>query len=136
MPEVFDFIGGSRAEKFAAAEILRDGPAYKLCRELAIRHGVFIHAGSILEKIPMANAFTTQPWFSTAAGAEIARYRKIHMFDITAPDGTKYHESAAFTPGEQLVTYDCEDMTIGCAICYDLRFPELFRRARGAAAPR
>jgi nitrilase len=60
-------------------------------------------------------------------GQEVARYRKIHMFDITAPDGAKYHESAAFKPGGDVVTYDCEGVTVGCAICYDLRFSYLFQ---------
>lgn len=58
----------------------------------------------------------------------MARYRKIHMFDITAPDGAQYRESAAFKPGDAVVTYDCEGLTIGCAICYDLRFPYLFQK--------
>ena len=67
-------------------------------------------------------------------GREIARYRKIHLFDITAPDGTEYKESAAIKPGEAVVTYDCEGVTVGCAICYDLRFPALFQAlaAKGA----
>jgi nitrilase len=61
------------------------------------------------------------------SGEEIARYRKIHMFDITAPDGTKYHESADFAPGNAVVTYRCEDMIVGCSICYDIRFPGLYQ---------
>jgi nitrilase len=134
LPEVFDFIGGSREEKFAAAEILREGPAYKLCRELAIRHGVFIHAGSFLEKNPDGESLSNTTVVFDRAGAEIALYRKIHMFDVTTPDGAAYRESAVFTPGERLATYDCEGLTFGCAICYDLRFPALFEAlaARGA----
>jgi nitrilase len=64
----------------------------------------------------------------------VARYRKIHMFDITAPDGTQYRESAAFKPGDAVVTYQCEDMIVGCSICYDIRFPDLFQAlaAKGA----
>ncbi len=49
------------------------------------------------------------------------------MFDITAPDGARYEESAAVLPGREVVSYDCEGITVGCAICYDLRFPELFQ---------
>ena len=57
------------------------------------------------------------------------------MFDITAPDGTEYKESASFKRGEAVVTYDCEGVTVGCAICYDLRFPALFQALadKGAA---
>jgi len=127
LPEVFDFIGGSRADKAAAAEELPGGPAYSLCRDLAREHGVFIHAGSILEKIPGEERFHNTTIAFDRRGDEVARYRKIHMFDITAPDGAQYRESAAFKPGEAVVTYDCEGVTIGCAICYDLRFPYLFR---------
>ena len=56
------------------------------------------------------------------------------MFDITAPDGAKYHESAAMKPGDAVVTYDCEGVTVGCAICYDVRFPEMFYQLRKAGA--
>jgi nitrilase len=127
LPEVFDFIGGNRAEKAAAAEELPGGPAYTLCRDLAREHGVFIHAGSILEKAPGEERLHNTTVAFDREGREVARYRKIHMFDITAPDGAQYRESAAFKPGEAVVTYDCEGLTIGCAICYDLRFGYLFQ---------
>jgi predicted amidohydrolase len=127
LPEVFDFIGGSRAEKIAAAEEFPGGPAYSLCQNLAREHKVFIHAGSILEKIPGEERLHNTSVAFDRSGEEVARYRKIHMFDITAPDGAKYHESAAFKPGDAVVTYACEGLTIGCAICYDLRFPYLFQ---------
>ncbi|MFY9627373.1 MAG: carbon-nitrogen hydrolase family protein [Methylocystis sp.] len=127
LPEVFDFIGGTRAEKMAAAEELPGGAAYAMCQDLAREHRVFIHAGSILEKIPGEERIHNTSVAFNRDGKEVARYRKIHMFDITAPDGAKYHESAAFKPGSDVVTYDCEGLTIGCAICYDLRFPYLFQ---------
>jgi nitrilase len=134
LPEVFDFLGGSREQKFAAAEILREGPAYRLCRELAARHGVFIHAGSFLERNPDGESLSNTTVVFDRAGREIALYRKIHLFDVTTPDGAAYRESATFTPGAELATYQCEGLTFGCAICYDLRFPELFQAlaARGA----
>ncbi|MBY6243393.1 carbon-nitrogen hydrolase family protein [Methylosinus sp. Sm6] len=128
LPEVFDFIGGARADKAAAAEALPGGPAYSLCSELARRHGVFIHAGSILEKAPGEERLHNTTVAFDRCGEEVARYRKIHMFDITAPDGAQYRESAAFKPGDAVVTYDCDGLTIGCAICYDLRFPYLFQK--------
>jgi deaminated glutathione amidase len=127
LPECFDFLGGNRAEKQAAAEILGDGPAYGTMQDLARKHRIFIHAGSMLEKIPGQDLIGNTTVVFDRGGKEIARYRKIHMFDITAPDGTKYHESAAFKPGDATVTYDCEGLQVGCAICYDLRFPDLFQ---------
>jgi len=127
LPECFDFLGGDRKAKMAAAEPLPGGPAYDAMQALAARHGVYIHAGSILERPASGERIHNTTVAFDRGGNEIARYRKIHMFDITAPDGAKYHESAAFAPGDTAVTYDCEGLTIGCAICYDLRFPDLFQ---------
>ncbi len=134
LPEVFDFMGGSRAEKQAAAEVLPGGPAWTMLRDLARKHGIFIHGGSILESIPGEDRVGNTTVVFNRSGEELARYRKIHMFDITAPDGQQYNESAAMKPGEAVVTYDVEGVTVGCSICYDLRFPDLFQAlvARGA----
>ncbi|ACB97018.1 carbon-nitrogen hydrolase family protein [Beijerinckia indica] len=134
LPEVFDFIGGTRADKLAAAETLPDGSAYKTMQDLARRHGIFIHAGSILEKIPGEDRLHNTTVVFDRTGQEIARYRKIHMFDITAPDGTAYRESNSFKPGDAIATYPCEDMIVGCSICYDIRFPDLYQAlvAKGA----
>ena len=133
LPEVFDFLGGSRAEKFAAAEILREGPAYALCRDLARKHGVFIHSGSFLEKNADGQTLSNTTVVFDRKGEEIALYRKIHMFDVTTPDGASYRESAVFKPGAQVTSYQCEGITFGCAICYDLRFPSLFQELASRA---
>ena len=127
LPEVFDFMGGSHADKIAAAETIPGGPAYSLMQELAAKHRIFIHAGSILEKIPGEERLHNTTLVFDRMGREIARYRKIHMFDITTPDGQAYRESASFKPGDAVVTYPCEGLTIGCSICYDIRFPDLFQ---------
>ena len=127
LPECFDYMGGDRAGKRAAAEIVPDGPAYALMQERAARHGIFIHAGSILEAVAGEDRIHNTTLVFDRGGREVARYRKIHLFDITAPDGTEYKESAAIKPGEAVVTYECEGVTVGCAICYDLRFPALFQ---------
>ncbi|MGO9133128.1 MAG: carbon-nitrogen hydrolase family protein [Methylovirgula sp.] len=127
LPECFDFLGGHRADKLAAAEVVGEGPASSALKALAKKHGIFIHAGSMLEKIDGEERIHNTTVVFDRAGEEIARYRKIHMFDITAPDGTQYQESASFKPGDAVVTYQCEDMTVGCSICYDLRFPNLFQ---------
>jgi nitrilase len=134
LPECFDFLGGDRADKFAAAEALPDGPAYAAMQALARRHKIFIHAGSILEKPATGERLHNTTVVFDRDGAEIARYRKIHMFDVTTPDGARYAESASFAPGDAVVVYPCEGLMIGCAICYDLRFPALFQAlaAKGA----
>lgn len=126
LPEVFDFMGGSRKDKMAAAETLPGGPAYTMMQELARKHRVYIHGGSILEKIEGEDRVGNTTVAFDRDGKEIARYRKIHMFDITAPDGQEYKESKAYVPGDAVVTYKADDITVGCSICYDVRFPDLF----------
>lgn len=134
LPEVWDFMGGSLRDKQAAAETLPGGKAYALLQGLAKKHGVFIHGGSMLEKLDGEDRLGNTTIAFNRAGEEIARYSKIHMFDIVTPDGQEYRESKAYKPGNSVSTYDCEGVTIGCAICYDLRFPEIFQAlvARGA----
>ncbi len=126
LPEHFDILG-TVEEKLAAGEDLPGGPAYEMCRQAAIEHKVNIHAGSLAERIPGEDRnFNTTVAFDRQ-GNELVRYRKIHMFDIVSPTGEEYRESAATKPGSSVETYDLEGIRIGCAVCYDLRFPELFR---------
>jgi predicted amidohydrolase len=134
LPEQFDWAGGSRALKIANTEAVPGGPAYAMAQELAATHGVFIHAGSIMEKIPGEDRIHNTTIVFNRQGEEIARYRKIHLFDVTTPDGALYAESATVKAGDAVVTYDCEGVTVGCSICYDLRFPDLFQAlaAKGA----
>jgi nitrilase len=127
LPEVFDLMGGSREDKFAAAETLPEGPAYSMMQELAAKHRVIIHGGSILEKLEGEPRVGNTTVVFNRDGSELARYRKIHMFDITAPDGKQYNESASMKPGDAVVTYEVDGVRFGCAICYDLRFPALFQ---------
>jgi len=127
LPEQFDWAGGSRADKLANAERIPGGPAYSMAQDLARRHKIFIHAGSIMESIDGEDRIHNTSVVFDRRGEEIARYRKIHLFDVVTPDGVAYRESAAVKPGEAVVTYDCEGVTIGCSICYDLRFPDLFQ---------
>lgn len=127
LPEHFDWDGGTPAEKVAAADAMPGGDAYEMARSFARKHGIWIHAGSLLERVPgEARIFNTTVVFNRQ-GDEVARYRKIHLFDITAPDGADYRESETVMPGQDVVTYDLEGFTVGCAICYDLRFPSLFQ---------
>jgi nitrilase len=128
LPETWDFVGGTLAERIAAAEAFPDGPAYRACAALAREHKVWLHAGSIRERCAGGrDRIGNTTVVFDRDGREVARYRKIHLFDVTLPDGTAHNESAAVAPGRDVVTYDLEGVLVGCAICYDLRFPELFR---------
>ena len=127
LPEQFDWAGGVKGDKARNAETLPGGPAYAMAQELAARHGIFLHAGSFMEKIEGDERIHNTSVVFDREGREVARYRKIHLFDVTAPDGVSYKESATVKPGDLVVTYDCEGVKVGCTICYDLRFPGLFQ---------
>ena len=127
LPEQFDWAGGGKGDKARNAENLPGGPAYSMAQELAARHRVFIHAGSLMERIGGEERIHNTTVVFDRKGDEIARYRKIHLFDVTTPDGATYRESATVKAGEAVVTYDCEGVKVGCTICYDLRFPALFQ---------
>ena len=138
LPEIWTCLGGTRAGKFAAAEVLPQagsgkagGPAYEFLRQMAVAHKVFVHGGSIGE-LAGEKLFNTTLVFSPE-GEELARYRKIHLFDITTPDGQGYKESNTYGAGDAVVSCDVKGLKIGLAICYDLRFPELFLALRRQA---
>ncbi|MYN13937.1 carbon-nitrogen hydrolase family protein [Pusillimonas sp. TS35] len=126
LPEYFDFYAGEKEGKLTLAEDAPGGSAYTRMRDFAIRHKVWVHAGSLVERIPGdARVYNTTVVFDRE-GREVARYRKINMFDIVAPDGTQYRESATVKPGTEIMTYDLEGFRIGGAICFDLRFYAIF----------
>lgn len=137
LPETWTNLGGGREARTAAAELLPEpggtgGPAYEFLREVARANGIHVHGGSIIEQ-GAEKLFNTTLVFDPE-GREIARYRKIHLFDITGPDGTGYRESALYGAGEALVTFDAGGIRFGCTICYDMRFPEQFLALRRAGA--
>ncbi len=134
VPEHFDWSGGTSADKIANADGAKGGPAFDFAQEMAAKHRIWVHAGSFMVKVEGENRIHNTTVAFNRAGEPVARYEKIHLFDITAPGGQVYNESATVKPGSQIVTYDCEGLTVGCAICYDIRFPELFQAlaARGA----
>lgn len=137
LPETWTNLGGGREAREAAAEILPEpggtgGVAYEFMRSVAVSQGITVHGGSIIERGP-EKLFNTTVVFDSA-GAEIARYRKIHLFDITGPDGTGYRESALYGAGDKLVTCRVGDVTLGLTICYDMRFAEQYMSLRRVGA--
>jgi nitrilase len=139
LPEMWTCLGGDLATKRAAGEVLPPpgsgepgGPAYEFLRGFARTHQVHVHGGSIGE-LADGMLYNTSLVFSPD-GTELARYRKIHLFDITTPDGQGFRESATYGAGRELVTCTIDGMTVGLAICYDLRFAELFLGLRRLGA--
>lgn len=132
LPELF-FWGGPRAAEPTEAEPI-PGPTTTALAALAAELGVFLVGGSILERIDgAAKVFNTCVVFDPR-GAALATYRKIHLFDVDLGDRVAVRESANRAAGGDVVSFACDLTTIGLAICYDLRFPELFRRLVDAGA--
>ena len=125
LPEMFPYLAMDDDGRRRAAETVPDGEALALLGDLAVRHGTTIHGGSILEAD--GNRMFNTTFVVDPEGRRIARYRKIHMFDVTTPDGMEYWESETFSRGEEVVSYAIDGITVGCSVCYDLRFPELYQ---------
>ncbi len=104
-------------------------PGYttKILMAKAREHGIYIHSGSFCEKIPGGEKAYNTSVIIDPEGEIIAHYRKLHTFDVTLPDGTVCDESARVHPGDEIVTVDTALGKLGMSICYDIRFPELYR---------
>ena len=95
---------------------------------------MWVVAGSFHEIGPdAAHTYNTSLLFDRD-GELAAAYRKIHLFDVEIPDRVSYQESRTVAPGEEVVTVDIDGVRVGLSICYDLRFPELYRRLAIAGA--
>jgi predicted amidohydrolase len=132
LPEKWTAIG-SDAEMRAAAESL-DGAAVCWARAIARELAVDLVAGSILERVPGRAKLANTSVHVGPDGQVKAVYRKLHMFDVEV-DGRSYRESELEEPGEEIVlSRTADDVELGLSICYDLRFPELYRilAVRGA----
>ena len=105
-----------------------DGKTISILREKAKEHKVYIHTGSMHERIEGENRCYNTSMLLNREGQIVSTYRKIHMFDVTLTDGTVCAESQYIKPGEEIVTVETELGKLGFAVCYDIRFPELFRR--------
>jgi predicted amidohydrolase len=130
LPECFSFLGRGEGDKLAIAEAFNEGgPVMTMLRELAIKHHVYVLGGGTPELV----AGDKRRTYNTAlvvnpGGHLISRYRKIHLFDIDIPGGATLRESDATAPGDEVVVVDIGGAPVGMSICYDVRFPELYRR--------
>jgi predicted amidohydrolase len=129
LPEKWNLHGRGRTELENAQPL--DGPAGRWAAQIAAELGIDLLAGSITERVPdQARAANTSVLYGTAGEAQ-AIYRKLHMFDVEV-DGTHYAESDTQQAGEQVVVGELSGgQHVGMSICYDLRFPELYRAFAG-----
>jgi deaminated glutathione amidase len=129
LPENFAFMGGTDEQRRDVAERLDgDGPIVSTLRRLAREHQLTLIGGGMPERTDDPQRPHNCSVVVDERGGLTARYRKIHLFDVEVGDGQTYRESAAVTPGEGAVAFEAGSFKIGMSICYDLRFPELYRR--------
>ena len=134
-PEMSASLDRDRAR--AAANIVAEEQDVALAavREAAAKHGVWVHLGSLAVRSDNGDGrFANRGFVIDGEGAIRARYDKMHLFDVDLPDGQTIRESAAYAPGSGAVVVDTPWGRLGLAICYDLRFPDLFRALSDAGA--
>ena len=125
LPEKWNLVGDAEA-LHQGAETLEQGESVQEMSAWAKRHGVLLVGGSIAERREGREKLSNTSLVFDAKGDLIARYRKLHLFDVEV-GGMVYRESESEEPGDELVLVEAGGWKIGLTICYDLRFPELYR---------
>ncbi|MBM7067293.1 carbon-nitrogen hydrolase family protein [Actibacterium sp. 188UL27-1] len=134
-PEVTNCVSPSRARQMAVLQVEDKDPTLAALSKAARHHGVWILIGSLAVKTDSTGGrFANRSFLISDAGQIVARYDKIHMFDVTISDSETYRESAGYKPGERAVLAQTPLGTVGMTICYDLRFPHLYRSLAQAGA--
>jgi deaminated glutathione amidase len=136
LPENFAFMGMADADKRAVGEVEGTGPIQDFLTATAERLGLWVIAGTIPIRLAEDARMAAASLVYDAAGARVARYDKIHLFDVELPERAEsYRESANVAPGRvAAVVVDTPIGRVGLAVCYDVRFPELFRSLSAAGA--
>lgn len=126
LPELWTYLGPYAGYEHAAQMLA--GPAIQLLREKARKYKMIVHGGSIVEPHPsLEGKFYNTSVLINRDGELVATYRKIHLFNVDLADGEKHHESDRIVAGDQVATAEIDGITFGLSVCYDLRFPELYR---------
>lgn len=134
-PEVTNCVSQDRAHQSKVLQPEVDDLTLAGLREAAVRHGVWLSIGSLALKTDDTDGrFANRSLLIDPAGQIVARYDKIHMFDVTVSATETYRESAGYRPGGQAVVADTPFAKIGLSICYDLRFAYLYRALAQAGA--
>ena len=134
-PEVTNCVSASRARQVEVLRPEASDPVLAGLRDRAAKHGVWLLIGSLALKTDDPDGrFANRSFLIAPDGAIAARYDKIHMFDVTLSESERYRESDGFRPGDRAVVADTPFARIGLSICYDLRFPQLYRALAGAGA--
>lgn len=129
LPETFAMMGAHETDKVKIAETFGDGPIQSFISQQARKYGVWIVAGTIpIRSDDPSRAYAASIMYD-AKGNVVARYDKIHLFDVMLSENQEvYTESDTTVPGHEPVIVDTPLGKVGMSVCYDLRFPELYRR--------
>lgn len=127
LPEYFCFMGHQDTDKLALAEAYRDGPIQRFLAERAKAHGIWVIGGTLPLKAPEPSRVLNTTLVFDPQGREAARYDKIHLFNFEKGDES-FDETRTIRPGDAVRTFDAPFGRVGLSVCYDLRFPELYRR--------
>ena len=129
LPENFAFMGADANAQLAIAESFGDGPLQTFLSEQAKKHKVWLVGGTIPIKAEEPARVYSSSLLFNEQGELVARYNKLHLFDVTLVESNEsYRESDYICPGDSVCVVDTPVGKVGMAVCYDLRFPELFRK--------
>ncbi len=134
LPEAASFLAPNRKSLRKLAENEKNSPSLKRLSHLARHHGIWILIGSLLINSSRDGHLVNRSYLITPNGTIGSHYDKIHMFDADVGDGRQYTESRSFRAGSKMVVANCAATIIGLSICYDVRFPSLYRDMAKAGA--
>ena len=128
LPENFAIMGMTEKDKVGIAEPFGSGPLQDYLSEQSSKHGIWLVGGTIPIESKQAGRVSAACLLYNDKGEVVSRYDKIHLFDVTIEGSNEsYNESETIAPGDEVVVIDTPFGRLGLAVCYDLRFPELFR---------
>jgi len=127
LPEYFCFMGFKDTDKLAVREAYRDGPIQRFLADAARRHRIWVIGGTLPLTAPEPSRVLNTTLVFDPDGNEAARYDKIHLFSFEKGDES-FDEARTIRPGEAVRTFDAPFGRVGLSVCYDLRFPELYRQ--------
>jgi predicted amidohydrolase len=131
LPENVALMGRKETDKLEAAETDGSGPIQDFLAEVAAKNRIWLVGGTVPIRAPSGKVYAASPVYDDS-GRRVARYDKIHLFDVDVPGSREqYRESNTIEPGGAPLVLDTPFGRLGVAICYDLRFPELFRHLAG-----
>jgi predicted amidohydrolase len=133
-PEMSGLLDRDRARATARLRTEAEDAVLAAVRASAARAGLWVHLGSLAIRSEDGDLLRNRSYLIDSAGAVRATYDKLHLFDVDLATGESWRESAAYAPGDRVVVADTPAGLLGLSICYDLRFPDLYRALTDAGA--